>query len=114
MCGEIQVPRPAASAAAWQARLSWRSVIGRGIPAREQPALRAALQPPSAQDLKQLPGEHPVPVLAALAQFDADQHPFAVDIVHAQSNNLGGACSFDGLTRRFENQNIRNSPQAEE
>ena len=87
-----------------------------GIPAREQPALRAALLPPGAKDREQLLGEHSVPVLASLALLDADQHPFAVDIAHAQSDNLGAAQSGAvGHTQRglvFEARSRRSLQQA--
>ena len=55
------------------------------IAVREQPALRAALQPPRAQQLEQLRREHRMPVLLALALLDADQHALGVDVTDPQS-----------------------------
>ena len=58
------------------------------IAARKQPALRATLQPPGAQQLQQLRREHRMPVLAALALLDADQHALGVDVADAQHHDL--------------------------
>ena len=75
------VPSPAASRrhVADAVELACRDRQQR-IAAREQPALRAALQPPRAQQLEQLRREHRVPVLAALALLDPDQHALGVDV----------------------------------
>ena len=59
------------------------------IAAREQPAPRAANQPPIAQQLEQQRRQHRVAILAALALLDPDHHPRAVDIAHLQRNDFG-------------------------
>jgi hypothetical protein len=61
------------------------------IAAREQPAWRAALQPPGAQQLEQLRRQHRMPVLLALALLDPDRHALGVDIADAQHHDLAGA-----------------------
>src|SRR4029450_10018946 len=91
VCSETRLLISAIWAAAWQARLSWRVVIGWGgswagerparggggaielarghrlgrIVAREQPALRARRLPPGPQQVEQVWREHDVTVLAA-------------------------------------------------
>ena len=92
VCGVTHVPRPAVSAAIWQTRLSWREVSGltESSPG-EQPALRAALEPPRPQQLQQLRREHRVPVLAPLALLDTDQHALGIDIADAQHHHLADA-----------------------
>ena len=62
-------------------RLEW-------IAAREQPAPRAANQPPIAQQIKQPRRQHCVAILAALALLDPDHHPRAVDIAPGAAANM--------------------------
>ena len=73
------------------------------IAAGEQPAWRAALPPPRPEQLEQLRREHRVPVLAALALLDADQHALGVDIADAQHHHLAGsqACAVGDAQRRL-------------
>ena len=59
------------------------------IAAREQPAPRAASQPPIAQQVEQPRRQHRVAVLAALALLDPDHHSRAVDIAHLERNDFG-------------------------
>src|ERR1700680_152332 len=59
------------------------------IARREQPALRSALPPPRAQHFEQPWRELGVPVLAALALFDPDQHALAVDVGDRQGDHTG-------------------------
>src|SRR3974390_3545732 len=60
------------------------------IAPRKQPALRPSLPPPGAQHFEQLRREHGVPVLAALALLDPDQHAFAVEVTDLQCSHFGG------------------------
>src|SRR5215216_7229474 len=53
--------------------------LGR-IAAGEQPALRTRRLPPVPQQIEQAWRKHDIPVLAALALFDADDHALAVDV----------------------------------
>ena len=59
------------------------------ITAREQPAPRAANQPPIAEQPEQSRRQHRVAVLAALALLDSDHHPAAVDIAYLERNDFG-------------------------
>ena len=92
VCGDTRFPSPAASAAMWQTRLSWRVVIGSSgsRPGNSQPCERHCSHH-CAQQLQQLRREHAVPVLAALALLDADQHALGVDIADAQHHDLADA-----------------------
>ena len=78
--GETRFLMPAASAASWTARLSWtRRQRLQAVHPGEQPALgqhhaaTPALPPPLPEQFQQLRRQHRVPVLSALALFDADQ-----------------------------------------
>src|SRR6266853_6702477 len=73
-------------AAASQARLSWRAVIGLTgfIPGNSHPCGRA-----TSQQLKQMRRKHHVAVLVALALFDPDHHALAVDVGYLQRDHLG-------------------------
>ncbi|WP_192812876.1 hypothetical protein [Rhizorhabdus wittichii] len=46
--------------------------------------------PPLAQQREDIGREHRVATLSALAAFDAEQHPFAVDIGDLEHRQLGG------------------------
>ena len=70
--GDTRLSISAVWAAAWQARLSWRVVIGWHDRARKQPALRTPGLPPVAQQLEQVRGQHHVAIFAAFALLDAD------------------------------------------
>ena len=61
------------------------------IPAREQPASRPALQPPCSQQLQKLGRQHGVPVLAALAHLDTDQHALGIDVADPEHDNFAAA-----------------------
>src|SRR3954447_19079241 len=63
--------------------------LGR-IAAREEPALWPCRLPPGAQQIEQVWGEHDVTVLAALALFDPDDHPLAVDVGDLERDDLVG------------------------
>src|SRR5258705_3243819 len=73
-------------AAAWQARLSWRAVIGLTgfIPGNSHPCGRAALY--QARNSSSRCGES---IFVALALFDPDHHALAVDVGYLQRNHLG-------------------------
>ena len=62
-----------------------------GVGAREEPLLRARSLPVAAQDIQQLGREHHIPVLAAFALLDADNHPLAVDGGRLQANGFRNA-----------------------
>jgi hypothetical protein len=86
--GVIQLPSPAASAAMWHA-LSWRAAMGSsGSRPGNQPASRPALQPPGSQQLEKLGRQHGMPILAALAHLDADQHALGIDAADPEHNGL--------------------------
>ena len=57
----------------------------------EQPAPRPALPPPRSQQLQQLWRQQGMPILAALAHLDTDQHALGIDIAEAQHDHLGTA-----------------------
>src|SRR5437660_5079709 len=84
VCGDTRFLIPAASAAAWAARLSWRVESGStglrpGInPPRQQHAEPPAFPPPGAQQFEQLRRQHGVTILAALAALDPQQHALGV------------------------------------
>src|SRR6516225_8129222 len=58
---------------------------------REQPASRPALQPPGAEQRKKLRRQHGIPILAALAHLDTDQHPLGIDVADPQHDDLAAA-----------------------
>ena len=92
VCRETRLSIPAACAAAWQARLSWRVVSGlTGLLPGKQPALWPRRLPPGAQQLEQMRGQHHVAVLAALALLDPDHHAGAVDVADLERDHFGGA-----------------------
>src|SRR5271166_1201338 len=62
-------------------RLTWMST-------REQPLLRMCGLPVGAQNLKELRRQHHVPILAALALIDPDDHPLAIDSAGLQTNSF--------------------------
>src|SRR5216683_5780641 len=55
----------------------------------KQPALRASRLPPRTQQFEQVLGQHDVAVLAALALFDPNDHPGAVDVGDLERDDLG-------------------------
>src|ERR1700716_3783092 len=57
----------------------------------KQPALRSSRPPPAAQQFEQMWRQHHVPVFAAFALFDADDHALAVDVADLERDHLGGA-----------------------
>ncbi len=61
------------------------------ILAREKPAPRSALQPPRPQQLQKLRRKHGMPILAALAHLDADQHALGIDVADPQHDDLAAA-----------------------
>ena len=67
------------------------------IATREQPAARQqraeppALSPPGAQQFEQLRRQHGVPIFAALAAFDPQQHPLGIDIADLERDDFGDA-----------------------
>src|SRR4029453_15295376 len=92
---------PAASAASWNRRLSWRVVIGLpGSDARKQPALLQgysriisgwAYLPPLPQQIEHLGRQHHVAVLAALRLLDPNDGLCPVDMLDLQPHHLAGA-----------------------
>src|SRR6516225_4182782 len=58
---------------------------------REQPASRPALRPPCAEQQKKLRRQHGVPILAAFAHLDTDQHPLGIDVADPQHDDLAAA-----------------------
>jgi hypothetical protein len=61
------------------------------ILARKQPASRTALQPPRSQQRKKLWREHGMPILAALAHLDTDQHALGINVADPQHDDLTAA-----------------------
>ena len=61
------------------------------ITARKQPMYRLGQAPIGTQDRQQRWRQHDVAVLAALAVFDPDHHPAAVDVGDLECGNLGYA-----------------------
>src|SRR6267378_7295657 len=63
--------------------------------AREQPAARqhralaAALEPPCSEQAQQIGREHGVAIPAALAAFDTNEHPLAVDVAGLEGCDFG-------------------------
>src|ERR1700716_2870118 len=92
VCGVTRLVISAMWAAAWQARVSWRVVIGLAgrRPGNSQP-WRPRNAVPVAQKLEQYRGEHRVAILAALALLDAQHHALGVDIGYLQRDDLGDA-----------------------
>src|SRR5258708_30101473 len=89
---------PAASAASWNSRLSWRVVIGlpRLLPGK-QPAFlygrfgiatRWARLPPLSQQIEHLGREHDVAVLAAFGLLNANDLLCAIDMLDLQPDHL--------------------------
>src|ERR1700752_897388 len=58
---------------------------------RKQPASRPALQPPCAEQREKLRRQHAMPILAAFAQLDTDQHPLGIDVADPQHDDLAAA-----------------------
>src|SRR5216683_2450944 len=91
-------------AAAWQARLSWRVVIGctRSRPGNSQPCGRAARHQARSSSSK-CGDSITVAVFAAFALFDADHHALAVDVADLERDHLGGAqaCPVGHAQRRL-------------
>src|SRR5216684_6218346 len=58
---------------------------------RKQPAFRSCRPPPGSQQFEQMWRQHHVAVFAAFALFDADHHPFAVDVADLERDHFGGA-----------------------
>src|ERR1035437_10377567 len=91
---------PAASAASWNRRLSWRVVIGFRPLAWKQPALLhgscgietpPARLPPLPQQLERVGRQHDIAVLAALGLLDPNDLLRAVDVLDLQPDHLPGA-----------------------
>src|ERR1051326_5770076 len=99
VCSETRLSISAIWAAAWQARLSWRVVIGcaGSRPGNSQPCGRAASR---TQEVEQVWREHHVAVLAALALLHADKHPLAVDVADLERDDFVGAQSRRSEERR--------------
>ena len=97
VCGDTRFLIPAASAAAWTARLSWRVESGSTGLRPETASLAAAmhqpsaLAPPVAQQFEQLRRQHGVAILAALALLDPQQHALGVDVADLERDHLGDA-----------------------
>jgi len=62
-----------------------------GVTAWEQPALRVDNLPIAAEDIQQLGREHHIPVFAAFALLDADDHPLAINGDGLQANSFRNA-----------------------
>jgi hypothetical protein len=62
-----------------------------GITARKQPGRGPRQAPIRAQDAEQLRRQHDIPITAALALFDADDHAAAVDVANLEARRFGGA-----------------------
>jgi hypothetical protein len=60
------------------------------VAAGEQPLARPGQAPVAAQDRQKLRRQHGIAVLGALALFDPDHHPPAVDIADLQPHRLRG------------------------
>src|ERR1700734_3864751 len=58
------------------------------VAARKQKSSGLRKPPIAAQDAEQLPGQHDVTLLAALAAFDPDDHALAVDVGRLQAGHL--------------------------
>src|SRR6202047_2458478 len=92
---------PAASAASWNRRLSWRVVIGFSRRrAGKQPTFfqgrsrivpRRARLPPLPQQSERLGRQHDIAVLAALGLLDANDLLRAVDMLDLEPDHLAGA-----------------------
>src|SRR5271168_4707605 len=87
-CGVTGLDRPENRCAFWQAfdgfsrdRLTWMST-------RKQPLLRMCGLPVGTQNLQELRRQHHVPILAALALIDPDDHPLAIDSAGLQTNSF--------------------------
>src|SRR5262249_3546673 len=61
------------------------------IPAREQPAFRPTLQPPCSQQLQKLWRQHGMPIPAALAHLDTDQHALGINVADPQHDDFAAA-----------------------
>ena len=61
------------------------------VNAREQPLLRANGHPVAAQDLQQHGRQHHVPIFAAFALLDANNHPGAIDSGGLQADGFRNA-----------------------
>ena len=62
-----------------------------GLPAGKQPQAGPRSLPIGAQNVEQTRRQHRVAILGALAAFDVDQHPLAVDRGDLQAANLSDA-----------------------
>src|SRR5258705_7435543 len=92
---------PAASAASWNMRLSWRVVIGlpglwpgnsqRSSTGVVESKPRRARLPPLAQQVERVGRQHDVAVLAALGLLDPNDLLRAVDVLDLQPDHLAGA-----------------------
>src|SRR5215467_6019278 len=91
VCSETRLLISAICLAAWQARLSWRVVIGcaGSRPGNNQPCGRAAFH--QVRNRSSRCGESMTSVLAAFALLDADDHALAVDIGDLERDHFGGA-----------------------
>src|ERR1700682_6416730 len=58
---------------------------------RKPTALWSCRPPPGAQQFEQMWRQHHVAVFAAFALFDADYHPFAIDVADLERDHFGGA-----------------------
>src|SRR5215207_290324 len=99
VCSETRLLISAICAAAWQARLSWRVVIGctRSRPGNSQPGVAppstrsAAARADGARASRSDPCGPPPSRGQALALLDTDDHPFAVDVADLERDYLGSA-----------------------
>src|ERR1700674_5741732 len=87
---------PAAAAASWNRRLSWRVVIGLPalMPGNSQRSCRGisgSRLPPLPQQIEHLGRQHHVAVLAALGLLDPNNVLCPVDMLDLQPHHLTGA-----------------------
>src|ERR1700720_2573353 len=92
---------PAASAASWNRRLSWRGGLGlprprlgktpRFFPGGSPIVPRRARLPPLPQQIERLRRQHDIAVLAALGLLDANDLLRAVDMLDLEPHHLAGA-----------------------
>src|SRR6478752_5037144 len=104
VCGVTRLAISAMWAAAWQARVSWRVVIGLAgfWPGNSQPCGRA-MRYQLRRSSSSTGGKHRVAILAAFALLDAQHHAFGIDVGYLQRDDLGDAqpCTVSDTQRRF-------------
>src|SRR6516162_5303769 len=91
--GDAGTPRCQANDAMHLARTRMPSAVAGKQPglSGRHPSLLARNAPPFAQDLEQDGRENDVPILLALALFDADDHPVTIDVGELQRYDLRGS-----------------------